>query len=35
LTLLYKPVRPAKLRSLLRHLLMNQPDQRAIGADLS
>jgi signal transduction histidine kinase/CheY-like chemotaxis protein len=35
LTLLYKPVRPAKLRSLLRHLLMHLPDQRATGADLS
>lgn len=35
LTLLHKPVRPAKLRSLLRHLLMEQPPQRATGADLS
>lgn len=35
LTLLHKPVRPAKLRSLLRHLLMAQPVQRATGADLS
>jgi hypothetical protein len=24
LTLLHKPVRPAKLRSLLRHLMMDQ-----------
>ena len=35
LTLLHKPVRPAKLRSLLRHLLMNQRDQRLAGADRS
>lgn len=36
LTLLHKPVRPAKLRSLLRHLLMEQADQRGVtGADLS
>lgn len=35
LTLLHKPVRPAKLRSLLRHLLMNQRDQRLTGADRS
>jgi len=35
-TLLHKPVRPAKLRSLLRHLLTPQQDhQRAGGADLS
>lgn len=27
LTLLHKPVRPAKLRSLLRHLLMDQRDR--------
>ncbi len=32
LTLLHKPVRPAKLRSLLRHLLMDQRDQRPVGA---
>ncbi len=35
LTLLHKPVRPAKLRSLLRHLLMDPQGQRARGADLS
>lgn len=36
LTLLHKPVRPAKLRSLLRHLLMEQADQRVeTGDDLS
>lgn len=34
LTLLHKPVRPAKLRSLLRHLLMQQGCQRPTGADL-
>ncbi len=35
LTLLHKPVRPAKLRSLLRHLLIHQRDQRLTGADRS
>ncbi|MCW2311707.1 hybrid sensor histidine kinase/response regulator [Rhodoferax antarcticus] len=35
LTLLHKPVRPAKLRSLLRHLLMAQRDQRLTGEDRS
>lgn len=35
LTLLHKPVRPAKLRSLLRHLLMAPPGQRPTGAALS
>jgi len=34
LTLLHKPVRPAKLRSLLRHLLMDKPVQRTTGVDL-
>ncbi|MDR3369618.1 hybrid sensor histidine kinase/response regulator [Rhodoferax sp.] len=34
LTLLHKPVRPAKLRSLLRHLLTDQGDQRPTVADL-
>jgi two-component system, sensor histidine kinase len=34
LTLLHKPVRPAKLRSLLRHLLADQGDQRSTGVDL-
>lgn len=35
LTLLHKPVRPAKLRSLLRHMLMRQRDQRLEGEDRS
>jgi signal transduction histidine kinase len=33
LTLLHKPVRPAKLRSLLRRLLMDQGDQRSTIGD--
>ena len=35
LTLLHKPVRPAKLRSLLRHLLKDQSVQRETRADLA
>ena len=35
LTLLHKPVRPAKLRSLLRHLLQNQSvAQQVLDEDL-